>query len=244
MNFATLRPHRLLSRIRYLRECLSHQQAVEEYLKDHEFFVQCAAQREELRAAFRNRLQLQSLQVDEGTMLFPIELRLLQELVERSNALPGPIIEVGTLFGYTTSRLALWKAADKKVITVDNYSWNPWNVSSDVHQSLTRRFLHYLDASGQVEIRCMDKNDFFASYRGEPPALVFIDADHSYEATKADIVWAHHIGAAIIAGHDYASHCPGVGRAVDDMGGAARHAGGVWALNTGYWKSQFQRKAA
>lgn len=177
-------------------------------------------------------------------MLFPIELCLLKELVERSNALPGPIIEIGTLFGHTTSRLALWKAADKKIITVDNYSWNPWNVSSDVHQALTRRFLHYLDAMGEVEIRCMDKYDFFASYRGEPPALVFIDADHSYEGTKADIVWAQRIGATIISGHDYASHCPGVGRAVDDMGGAARHSGSVWALNTDYWKSQTQVKAA
>jgi predicted O-methyltransferase YrrM len=32
---------------------------------------------------------------------------LLRELVQESNAFPGPIIEIGTLFGRTTSKMAL-----------------------------------------------------------------------------------------------------------------------------------------
>ena len=74
--------------------------------------------------------------------------------------------------------------------------------------------------------------------------MVFLDADHGYEATKADIAWAQKVGAAIISGHDYGDHCPGVGRAVEEAGGAACHAGGVWALRSPYLNEAVQHRAA
>lgn len=204
----------------------------------------CSHEREKLKLYFATRFDLSRLAFDTGTIAFEKELQLLQELIELSNALPGPILEIGTLFGETTTRMALWKEPRKKIITVDNYSWNPWGIGSSTHQSLTKRVLRYLTETGHVEVHCCDKDAFFRDYKGERPSLVFLDADHTYEATKADIEWAQRIGARIISGHDYSDDAPGVGRAVQEAGGAARHAGGLWALNGPYISAAVASEAA
>jgi hypothetical protein len=213
-------------------------------LKDPEFARRCLEERDELKAYFSLKLDLNRAVFEHGTLMFDVERRLLRDLVERSNDIPGPIIEIGTLFGETTTRIALWKSPHKKIVTVDNYSWNPWRIGPAAHEALTERVLRYLRETGQVEIHSCDKDKFYREYRGEKPSLVFLDADHGYEATKADIEWARKVGAAIISGHDYGDHCPGVGRAVEEAGGAACHAGGVWALRSPYLNEAVQHRAA
>jgi hypothetical protein len=158
------------------------------------------------------------------------ELPLLEELVHEANGMPGPLIEIGTLFGFTTQKIAFWKDPAKKLITVDNYCWNPLGVSPDEHCHLTRRILWYLIKTEQVELLNTSKDDFFKHYQAEEPSLVFIDADHTYEATLSDIRQARRIGSRIICGHDYCDLHPGVIRAVDESGGPARLCGSVWAL--------------
>lgn len=213
-------------------------------LKDPEFARRCLEERDELKAYFNLKLDLTRAVFEHGTLMFEVERQLLRRLVELSNGIPGPIIEIGTLFGETTTRIALWKSPHKKIVTVDNYSWNPWRIGPAAHEAITERVLRYLRETGQVEIRSCDKNEFYREYRGEKPSLVFLDADHGYEATKADIAWARKVGAAIISGHDYGVHCPGVGRAVEEAGGAACHAGGVWALHSPYLNDAAQLRAA
>ena len=202
---------------------------------DRRFAEELYAARDRVKTYFVSKWDLTKIAFNEGT-IFEEEQPLLRELVEAANSLPGPIVEIGTLFGSTTTLLALWKSPRKRIITVDNYSWNPWDLSPSVHRALTHQVLHYLTAKGEVEVVSQDKQEFFDRYSGEPPALVFLDADHRYEATKTDIRWAKRVGAAIICGHDYADHCPGVGRAVEEEGGTARHSHGLWALNTFYWQ--------
>lgn len=158
------------------------------------------------------------------------EISLLQELVTHTNGFPGPLIEIGTLFGFTTQKIAFWKDAGKKIITVDNYCWNPRGITSDDHHHLTCKILWYLIQTGHVELLKMSKDVFFKNYQGEAPSLVFIDADHSYEATLSDIRESQRIGAQIICGHDYNDDHPGVTRAVDECGGATRLCGSVWVL--------------
>ena len=155
---------------------------------------------------------------------------LIQRLVRESRKFSGPIVEVGTLLGITTTNIALAKAADQKIITVDLYCWNPWGFTPDVHEALAAQMLHYLVESGQVERVRMDKNEFFASYQGTAPAMVFLDAVHDYEETMKDIQWARSAGARIIAGHDYCDEFPGVKQAVDESGGPRQLAGTVWVL--------------
>lgn len=158
------------------------------------------------------------------------ELLLLRSLVEQSNRSAGPIIEIGTLLGLTTARMALWKAPGKRIITVDNYCWNPWGLSPEAQQALAGHVLYYLVQSGHVEQVAMGKEEFYRSYAGPAPALVFLDAVHQYLSTRADIAWARRVKAEIICGHDYAEKFPGVVRAVDEAGGPRRRAGTLWVL--------------
>ena len=77
----------------------------------------------------------------------------------------------------------------------------------------------------------MDKDDFYRSYSGPAPALFFCDADHSYEATKADLLWAKSSGASIICGDDYNHPFQrGTAQAVDEMGGPRRLADGLFVI--------------
>ena len=126
--------------------------------------------------------------------------------------------------------MALVKAPEQKIITVDVYCWNPWGLSADVHEALTSQVLHFLVQTGQVERLRIDKNEFYNTYTGPAPAMVFLDAWHDYEETKKDIEWAKRIGANIIAGHDYCDEFAGVKQIVDEMGGPRELAGTVWVL--------------
>jgi len=155
---------------------------------------------------------------------------LIQRLVRESRNYPGPIIEVGTLLGVTTTNMALEKLPTQKIITVDVYCWNPWGLTPDVHAALTSQVLHYLAKTGHVEVVRQDKNDFFREYTGPAPSMVFLDAWHDYEETKKDIAWAKHVGAKIISGHDYCEQFPGVKQAVDEAGGPRELGGSVWVL--------------
>jgi hypothetical protein len=154
----------------------------------------------------------------------------IQRLVRESRNFPGPIVEIGTLLGITTTNIALAKAPQQKITTVDNYCWNPWGLAPDVHEALTGQVLHYLVQTGHVERIRMDKNEFYESYQGPAPAMVFLDAVHDYEETRKDIEWAQRAGAHIIAGHDYCDEFLGVKQAVDHFGGPQESAGSVWVL--------------
>jgi hypothetical protein len=160
----------------------------------------------------------------------PDGLPLLIDVVKESGRYPGPIVEIGTLLGITATHMALHKRAGQKIITVDNYSWNPWRLAPDKHFALTQQVLFYLVQSGHVEQVRQDKNEFFRMYSGPAPALVFVDAVHDYVETKKDIEWAQKAGAKIIAGHDYCPRFPGVMQIVDECGGPSRLSGTVWVL--------------
>jgi hypothetical protein len=154
----------------------------------------------------------------------------LQGLVRQSRQYSGPIIEIGTLLGITTTNMALAKTSKQKIITVDLYCWNPWGLPPENHRALATTMLSYLVATGQVEQVSQDKNEFMRTYQGPPPAMVFLDAIHTYEETKRDIQWAKKVGAKIIAGHDYCDKFPGVIQVVDEFGGPRERIASVWVL--------------
>jgi hypothetical protein len=160
----------------------------------------------------------------------PEGLAFLRKLVKLSQQYPGPIVEIGTLFARTTTYMAVFKAPEQKLITVDTYGWNPWGLSREAHFELTSRVLSYLVQTGHVEQIKQNKNLFYATYRGPTPSLVFLDAVHTYEETKKDIEWAKSIGVPLIAGHDYAPHFPGVQQIVNEHGGPKELGSTVWLL--------------
>jgi predicted O-methyltransferase YrrM len=157
------------------------------------------------------------------------EEKELIDLTSKASAFPGPIVEIGALFGFTTQLLATYKPADKELIAVENFTWNPFGIPPEDHRLITRRVLRYNVVHCNTSVFDGSKRDFYSGYKGERPAMVFMDADHSYEGTKEDIAWAIKAGARIIAGHDYSEIFPGVKRSVDEAFKAnIRTAGSVW----------------
>ncbi len=162
------------------------------------------------------------------------ELERLRTLVEVANKIDGPIVEIGTLFGFTTQHIAEWKNPDKPLITVDNFRWNPIGLSPEAHKHFTHRCLHYAMAHGSTSVFDGSNIEFYNSFKGPRPAMVFIDAGHSYEDVIVDIRWAIEQQIPIISGHDYSPQMPGVCQAVDEAfgKGAIELGGSVWSAST------------
>lgn len=131
----------------------------------------------------------------------------------------GPIVEIGTLFGSSTKTLALFKKKDQPLITVDSFVWNPLRLTSQRHYECTKAILQPLMDEYSVQLVRMPKSEFYRTYDGPSPELVFLDADHSYNETKEDITWAKRVNAKMICVHDYQPQFPGVVKAVDELGG-------------------------
>jgi hypothetical protein len=132
---------------------------------------------------------------------------------------PGPIVEIGTLFGWSTRVMVLFKEPERELLTVDSYVWNPLSLPSQRHERATGEALDEAVQRYNVRLINRDKAAFYASYAGPPPAFVFLDAIHSYEETRKDIDWARRVQAKTICLHDYSPKHPGVMRAVDEAGG-------------------------
>jgi len=171
--------------------------------------------------------QLASLDFGEITME---EARFLGDLVRRA-PMEGPIIEIGTLFGWSTRIITMAKPVEQPLITVDNCIWNPWGLSPEEHRWLTEKLLADAVKQFHVTQRVMDKDRFFNQYDGLVPSLVFMDADHSYEGTRRDLEFARRVKTSVICGHDYdKTKWPGVVKAVDEFGGPKELVGSLWVL--------------
>lgn len=144
---------------------------------------------------------------------------------------PGKIIiEMGTLFGLTTQLMAENTPEGTIIITVDNFCWNPFGLPPELHRDFTRRILRPYLGSGRVRLEDMDSKTFRENYHDSIPSMVFLDADHSYEAVKDEIAWAKRIGVPMICGHDYRNPLGfGVTRAVDEaFTEGVKTAGMIW----------------
>ena len=180
-------------------------------------FQRAWARRGDLRRAAAATLDLpeDSLEGSLGTLTSADEARLTA-LVRRAERHPGPIVEIGTLFGLTTRLIVAAAPPGRLVITVDNFSWNPLVLPRAHHELLVRRVLRPEIDEGRIQLEIADSAVFRGRYGGPTPALVFLDADHAYEPVRDEIRWAQAIGVPIICGHDYGQPRFGVTRAVDE----------------------------
>ena len=125
------------------------------------------------------------------------------------------VVEVGTLFGLTAREIA-GRIANGRVIAVDNFSWNPFGLPPKIHEAFTRRILR----GSKVELINCSSEDWRKQVIGKTD-MIFFDADHRYEAVKAELEWAKAAGIKMICGHDYGNPNTrfGVTRAVDEVCG-------------------------
>jgi hypothetical protein len=168
----------------------------------------------------------------------------IREAVARAARFDGPIVEIGALFGWTTQLLASLKSPAKELIAVDNFCWNPFMLPADDHRVIARRTLHYCLEHCRTRLFDGSTEEFYRSYAGETPSMVFIDADHSYAGASSDIAWARAMGVPVVVGHDYQDLHPGVVRAVDEnFAGRFQVFGSVWIAD-GRREAESSRLAA
>ena len=126
--------------------------------------------------------------------------------------------------------IATHKPTETELIAVENFSWNPFMIPPEDHRIITHRVLRYNIAHCNTHIFEGSSADFYRQYKGEVPAMVFIDACHLYEGVKEDIDWVVGLGVPVISGHDYCDLHEGVRRAVDEVfGGDITAIGSVWS---------------
>lgn len=188
-----------------------------------------------IKALAENHLWFsQTLDLSVWGSLAPKNRAELTRLVGLAGRFSGPIIEIGTLFGFTTQLLADTKRADQELITVDNYSWNPFSLPPEHHREFTHSALYYCMKNTALTVVEGTSEEFFGNYSGPAPALVFLDGAHSYDAVVQEIRHAKRLGAAIICGDDYNEAFPGLRKAVHEEFGegiAIEHS--LWSATPG-----------
>lgn len=202
-------------RIRFMRSVLKHRQVLKQLVDTHVFFLE------------NSHLSLWGSLTEEDE-------RGLAEAVRRARAYPGPIVEVGLLFGWTTQLLASLKEPEKELVAIDNFCWNPFALSPADQQAIAERTLRYPIDHCRTRIYAGTTTEFYRTYEGPPPSMVFIDAGHTYYRVCEDIAWARSQGVPIITGHDYNLDHMGVKTAVDDcFPGGVEVTGSVWMHDAG-----------
>jgi predicted O-methyltransferase YrrM len=142
----------------------------------------------------------------------------------------GAVVEIGSYLGRSTAFLALGvkRAGRPPVVAVDHFEGSPEHQAGASHESgvlvaegtTFHQFQRNLERAGAAaHVRAIRARSIEAA-RGwrEPIRLLFIDGDHSYEATRADFAaWSPQVeGNGLVAFHDVGVW-PGVTRYYEEM---------------------------
>lgn len=151
-------------------------------------------------------------------------LKFLGELVTGMDS--KRVLEVGSWLGATALAMA---EAGAKVHCVDTWNGSKGEFTEGLREAaggddaVYQKFLENVGPHLDVNIFPWRRESLEAATMAWTPFdLVFIDAEHSYEATKADILawWKHLKPDGVMLGHDYkTTQFPGVTKAVDEVFG-------------------------
>jgi len=137
------------------------------------------------------------------------------------------LVEIGCWFGRSVIYLAEAVLASKKdlrIFAVDTWHWSEGHlppIECKHHGFLWHEFVNNVRACGVQSVitpMCLPSTEAATFFEDESIFMAFIDADHAYEAVKADIAaWRPKVKpGGILAGHDYNPYWSGVCRAVDE----------------------------
>jgi precorrin-6B methylase 2 len=123
----------------------------------------------------------------------------------------GLIVEIGGLYGGTTSVLALANP-DARVLTIDEFSWHPATDRPPASAAGLRAEMARIGAAN-VEVLEGDSKLLGPKWNGAID-LLFIDGGHNFDSVHADLEnFAGH--ARMIACHDYGNRAwPSVDQAI------------------------------
>lgn len=146
----------------------------------------------------------------------PASCELLARLVTDTEGVEGRIIEVGSWQGRST--VALANAAHPQMVdAVDTWQGSPGEISADLAagRDVFAEFAANIEerTAGNVTSHRMGWREFFATHEG-PIRLLFIDAEHTYQEVRDNILAALPFMApgSVICGDD--AHHPPIIRAV------------------------------
>ena len=170
----------------------------------------------------------------------PGDIAFYKEIIEQFNG-PAHFVEIGSYKGKSSSFMAVEIANSKKNIKFDCV--DTWEGSPE-HQAGGN--LEDADVINDLIFDVFKKNmepvkDYYtakrmpslqasASYPDNSLDFVFIDADHSYQSVREDIIawWPKVKNGGIISGHDYQMGTPGVIAASNELLGYVRVTGSCW----------------
>lgn len=147
-------------------------------------------------------------------------------------------VEVGSWKGCSSSYMAVEIHNSGKTIKFDCVdTWNG-TVNDPIHdadpdvanKTLFEKFMANTDRVKEyINPVRMDSIEAAAQYEDDSLEFVFIDADHTYEAVKKDVLaWLPKVkSGGILAGHDYA-WCEEVRKAVHDALGVQENLSDPW----------------
>jgi hypothetical protein len=157
----------------------------------------------------------------------PEQVDLYRRLVKRVPE-GGTVVEVGVWLGRSLCGLAeVIKERKLKVIAVDTFEGTP-NEADPVLMEVAKKidveqaFRHHLEVFGITEFVTVVKAPSLVAAAGIADGsvdFIFLDAEHTYDAVKADITaWKPKLTEkGQIGGHDFSDSFPGVPQAVKEV---------------------------
>jgi Methyltransferase domain len=139
------------------------------------------------------------------------ELEWLYEQASQSQT----VAEIGSYQGRSAHALL---SAGPQVTAVDHFRGSPEHGLGRLDDPLYRAFHGNVGHFPNLNVMRMESLTAAAMFADAAFDMVFIDADHSYEQVRADILAWRGKARRLLCGHDYHPTWPGVMRAVEEMG--------------------------
>lgn len=150
------------------------------------------------------------------------ELNWLYETSKKMNS----VLELGSWKGRSTH--ALLSGCKGNVIAVDTFMGSEDKKDGTNGGDTYNEFMKNVGSFENLIIKQMKGNDASKDFSDKSIDMVFIDAEHTYDAVVSDIRFWKDKAKVVLCGHDYCASWPDVMRAVKDELGEVSVCDSIW----------------